>query len=61
MDLNDSEVIKKMVLDSQEMIRDFEVYSKQIKDQEASSLFKTFAEQCGNQAVQMKELLKDKF
>lgn len=61
MELNDKEVIKKMVLDSQEMIRDFEVYSKQVKNQETSELFKKFAEECGSQAVQMKNLLKDKF
>ncbi len=60
MELNDKEVVKKMVLDSQEMIRDFEVYSKKINNKEVSDMFKKFAEQCGNQASQMQNILENK-
>lgn len=61
MELSDKEVIKKMVLDSQEMVRDFEVYSKKLKDPETADLFKEFAEECANHASQLQNTLKNKF
>ncbi len=61
MELNTKEVVKKMILDSQEMIRDYEAYSKKVNDSETADLFKEFAEQCGYQARELQKILKDKF
>lgn len=60
MELSSKEVIQKMILDSQEMIRDYEVYSKKINDSETAELFKEFAEQCGYQASTLQNILKEK-
>lgn len=59
MELSTKEVVKKMILDSQEMVRDYEVYSKKINDIETAELFKEFAEQCGYQANALEKILKD--
>lgn len=59
-ELTRNEIIKKMVLDSQEMVRDYEVYSKKIDDMEVADLFKTFAEECGYQAAELLKKLNDK-
>lgn len=59
-ELTRNEIIKKMVLDSQEMVRDYEVYSKEIDDMEVADLFKTFAEECGFQAAELLKKLNDK-
>lgn len=48
MELTTKEIVKKMILDSQEMVRDYEVYSKKVNDNEVSALFKKFAEECGH-------------
>lgn len=61
MELNTKDVIKKMILDSQEMVRDYETHSKKISDTEVSDLFKTFAEECGIQAAELQKILRDKF
>ena len=60
MELTTKEVIKKMVLDSQEMVRDYEVYSKKIDDMEVADVFKKFAEECGYQAAELQKILNDK-
>lgn len=60
MELTTKEVIKKMVLDSQEMVRDYEVYSKKIDDMEVADVFKKFAEECGYQAAELLKILNDK-
>ena len=44
-------------LNTQEMVRDYEMYSKRIKEGEISSLFKQFAEQEGMNASKLRELL----
>ena len=61
MELTTKEVVKKMILDSQEMIRDYEVHSKKVNDMEVADLFKKFAEECGYQAAELQKLLKDKY
>lgn len=61
MELTTKEIIKKKILDAQEMVRDYEVYSKDITDSEVADLFKTYAEECGYQAAKLQEILKDKF
>lgn len=60
MELTTKEVIKKMVLDSQEMVRDYEVYSKKVDDMEVADVFKKFAEECGYQAAELLKILNDK-
>ncbi|MDK2798648.1 MAG: hypothetical protein PWP27_253 [Clostridiales bacterium] len=44
-------------LNTQEAVRDFEMYSKRIKEGEISGVFKQLAEQQGKQASQLRELL----
>lgn len=61
LELTTKEIIKKMILDSQEMIRDYEVYSKKVNDSETADIFKEFAEQCGYQARELQNILKNKF
>lgn len=56
MDLNTKDMITKKILDAQEMVRDFEVFSKQIEDEEVASVFKEFAEESGMQARKLKKL-----
>lgn len=61
MNLNTTEILKKKILDAQEMVRDYEVYSKRIEDTEISSLFKSYAEQCGAQAADLMKILNNKY
>lgn len=58
MELNTKEVLKKKILDAQEMVRDYEMYSKNIQDAEVSDIFKAFAEESGYQASKLQDLLK---
>lgn len=61
MNLSTVEILKKKILDAQEMVRDYEVYSKEIDDTEISSLFRSYAEQCGGQASDLMKVLNDKY
>ncbi|MBW4829127.1 MAG: hypothetical protein KZY61_06375 [Clostridiaceae bacterium] len=58
MEMNTKEIIKKKILDTQEMVRDFETQSKQIHDTEIAKAFKDFAEECGHQARKLQKMLK---
>jgi hypothetical protein len=42
---------------SKELVRDFEMYSKRIEEEEIKTVFKKFAEEQGMQARQLRELL----
>lgn len=44
-------------LNTQEAVRDFEMYSKRIREGEISSTFKKFAEEQGRQASELRKLL----
>ncbi|MCR2043083.1 hypothetical protein [Anaerosalibacter massiliensis] len=57
--MNKKEIIKKKILDTQEMVRDFEMYSKQIDDVEVAKAFKDFAEESGYQASKLQDMLKN--
>ena len=57
MRLTRDEILKKKILDAQEMVRDYEVYSKDLEDQELIDLFKKFAEESGIQAASLKDFL----
>lgn len=59
MDLDTKDVLKKKILDSQEMVRDYEKFSKQIRDTEIAETFKIFAEESGMQARRLKKLLEE--
>lgn len=60
MDLNTVDVLKKKILDSQEMVRDYEKHSKKMRDTEIAEMFKTFAEESGMQASKLQDILKKK-
>lgn len=57
MDLQTIDVLKKKILDSQEMVRDYEKFSKKTRDTEIADTFKAFAEESGMQAKKLKEIL----
>lgn len=59
MELNTKEILKKKILDAQEMVRDYEMYAKKVQDAEVADLFRTFAEQSGHQARKLQDLLKE--
>lgn len=61
MEMSNKEVLKKKILDAQEMVRDYEVYSKKIDDTEISDMFKDFAEECGMQASNLTKVLNNKY
>ena len=61
MEINTKETIKKKILDAQEMVRDYEVYSKKVDDMELAEMFKDFAEECGIQAAELLKVLKKKY
>lgn len=61
MELTTKEILKKIILDSQEMVRDYEVHSKKINDSEIADIFKKYAEECGFQAAELQKLLEEKF
>lgn len=60
MNLDTRDTILKKLLDAQENVRDYEMFSKQVKDSEVSSTFKKFAEEAGMQARKLQELI-DKY
>lgn len=57
MQMNEKDIIKKKILDSQEMIRDFETFSKKMRDTEVAETFKMFAEETGMQARRLQAIL----
>lgn len=61
MELNSKEILKKKILDAQEMVRDYEVWSKKIDDSEIADLFKDYAEECGIQAANLMKILNHKY
>ncbi len=58
MELTTKEVLKKKIIDAQEMVRDYEMYAKNVQDAEVADIFRTFAEESGYQAKKLQELLK---
>ena len=58
MELNTKEILKKKILDAQEMVRDYEMYAKNVQDVEVSELFRSFAEESGYQASKLQAILK---
>ncbi len=60
MEMNTRDTIVKKLLDAQENVRDYEMFSKQVDDDEVSDLFKKFAEECGMQARELQAMI-DKY
>jgi len=54
--LNTEDMIIKKLLDVQEMVRDFEMFSKHAEDEQVASAFKNFAEESGMQARELQKL-----
>ncbi len=58
--MNTRDTVMKKLLDAQENVRDYEMFSKQVEGQEVKSAFKQFAEESGMQARKLQELI-DKY
>lgn len=56
MNLNSKDMVTKKLLDAQEMVRDYEMFSKQTDDKELASLFKDLAEVSGTQARELQRM-----
>ena len=61
MNISTKDILKKKILDAQEMVRDYEVFSKKVDDVEIADLFKDFAEKCGLQANSLLETYDKKY
>lgn len=57
MKTNEKDLIKKKLLDAQEMVRDYESFSKNVRDTEIGETFKMFAEESGMQARRLQAIL----
>lgn len=57
MQLTQRDIVIKKLLDAQEMVRDYEQFSKELKDEEIASTFKSFAEESGMQAQKLQGIL----
>ncbi len=57
MEMSTRDKLMKKLLDAQENVRDYEMFSKQVDNEEVASIFKIFAEESGMQARQLKELM----
>jgi len=60
MNLDTKDMITKKLLDAQEMVRDYEMFSKHTEDKEVAKAFKNFAEESGQQARNLQGLI-DKY
>jgi len=60
MEMNTRDYIMKKLLDAQENVRDYEMFSKKTDDKEVAEVFKKFAEESGMQARKLQELM-DKY
>lgn len=56
MNLETKDMITKKLLDAQEMVRDFEMFSKHTEDSEVAETFKNLAEESGMQARELQKL-----
>ncbi len=57
MQTGDKDRVKKKILDAQEMVRDYEMFSKKTRDTELGETFKMFAEETGMQARRLQAIL----
>lgn len=54
--MNTRDCLQRAWENTMELVRDFEMYSKNINDHKVADLFKSFAEEQGEQAQQLREL-----
>ncbi len=54
--MNARDCLQRAWENTMELVRDFEMYSKNLNDPEVADLFKSFAEEQGYQAHQLREL-----
>lgn len=57
MEMGHKDMVKKKLLDAQEMVRDYEMFSKHTDDMEIAETFKMFAEETGMQARRLQAVL----
>ncbi len=57
MNLDTRDIIKKRLLDAQESVRDYQMFSHKSDDPEVTSAFKEFAEESAMQARKLQQLL----
>ncbi|AOY76642.1 hypothetical protein [Clostridium formicaceticum] len=60
MNLETKDMITKKLLDAQEMVRDYEMFSKHTDDKDVAETFKNLAEEAGMQARTLQKLV-DKY
>ena len=56
--MNTRDCLQRAWMNTMELVRDFEMYSKRIDDEEVSNLFKQYAEEQGMQATSLREIYK---
>lgn len=54
--MNERDCLQRAWLNSMELVRDFEMYSKKLEDQQVAQVFKHFAVEQGKQAHDLREL-----
>lgn len=54
--MNTRDCLQRAWINSMEMVRDFEMYSKKLENKDVAQLFKKFAEEQGKQAHELRDL-----
>lgn len=57
MEMDTRDTIMKKLLDAQENVRDYEMFSKKVKEKEVAGVFKQFAKESGMQARKLQQLI----
>ena len=56
--MNTRDYLQRAWINTMELVRDFEMYSKRVDDKEVSNVFKKYAEEQGIQASSLREIYK---
>lgn len=54
--MNSRDCLQRAWMNTMELVRDFEMYSKRINDEEVAKLFKQYAQEQGIQASNLREM-----
>ncbi len=57
--MNARDCLQRAWVNSMEMVRDFEMYSKRLENKDVAQVFKKFAEEQGKQAHELRELFNE--
>jgi hypothetical protein len=57
MEIDTKDILKKKILDAQEMVRDYQRFSSKIDNPELAEVFRISAEECGMQARRLQKFL----